>query len=299
MEASLGDYKEPIVYLSLARHMADSLDFMPLRIRVMEELMEGNREAGNFREAFNLAIQTQALKDSVLAQDKRDNLNDLDMVYQSEKKDQENESLTTLVSYQLSNLRNQRILILLLAIGSITLAIALTMGYRRNRERNHAYCVLIKKIKDEDEIRKTIPIVPGSPEMELIIADTEKPPSQLMDEIEQYFCKSRPYLDPKLKIEDVSSILNISSRVIAILLKDYKNSNFVSYVNHHRVARSKKLMTETAYQNYKIEAIAIESGFGTRQSFYNAFEDQIGMKPSNYREYISKNKLYAESECVG
>ena len=57
-------------------------------------------------------------------------------------------------------------------------------------------------------------------------------------------------------------------------------------------------MNDAAYRNYKIEAIAAESGFGTRQSFYNAFEQQIGMKPSYYREYIFNSTFFQDPDTA-
>lgn len=288
LDESLGDYKEPIVYLNQARHLADSIGDIPLRITVMEQLMDGQKMAGNFREALNLTTQIHALKDSVLVQDKQDNLHELDMVYQSEKRDQENKSLTSKVLYQESHLKTRLILILLLTLATIIMAIALVIGYRWNQQRNLAYGILIEKLKAEDENSKIIPMAQGTPETELGIDLTAKPPQHIMDEIDQYFREDKPYLDPKLRIEEVSSILNISPRVITILLKEFKNINFASYVNQYRIERSKELMNDIDYKNYKVEAIAIESGFGTRQSFYNAFEQQIGMKPSFYHKYILK-----------
>jgi AraC-like DNA-binding protein/tetratricopeptide (TPR) repeat protein len=297
--AKTGNYREPVAYLNLAKHIADSIGNISLSFSMMKELADAQTMAGNFKEALRLANEAQTLKDSLLVQDSQEHLQEMGMVYQSEKRDQENKSLTTLVSVQSSNLRNRMILIVLLALASIILAFALVIGYRWNNQRNLAYGVLINKIKEEDEYRETLPVEPASSELELEIGLTVKPPSELMDEIEKYFCEDKPYLDPKLKIEDVSSSLSISTRVIALLLKDYKNINFVSFVNQYRIDRSKKMMNDHAYRNYKIEAIAIESGFGTRQSFYNAFEQQIGMKPSYYREYISKNNLLLNEDAIG
>jgi len=107
-----------------------------------------------------------------------------------------------------------------------------------------------------------------------------------MDEIRLYFREEKPYLNPKLKIEDVSARVNIPARILGNMFKKYEGVNFAAYVNQFRINESQQRLGNPKYRNYKIEAIADESGFGSRQSFYTVFEQQIGMKPTVYRKNI-------------
>lgn len=150
--------------------------------------------------------------------------------------------------------------------------------------------MLIKKLELEDRVSSIWTSDAEFTSLEMVIDNTVIPPMKLMEEIERHFRDEKPFLNPKLKIEDVSASLNIPPREISALIKNYMNLNFTGFVNQYRITESKKMMHDIRYQNYKIEAIAFESGFGTRQSFYNAFEQQIGMKPMYYLEYISKNR---------
>jgi transcriptional regulator GlxA family with amidase domain len=49
---------------------------------------------------------------------------------------------------------------------------------------------------------------------------------------------------------------------------------------------------------YKIEAIAHDSGFGSKQSFYNTFEELTGIKPSDFRSNMMKTKNMNNNSAV-
>ncbi|MFZ4708183.1 MAG: AraC family transcriptional regulator [Bacteroidales bacterium] len=45
-------------------------------------------------------------------------------------------------------------------------------------------------------------------------------------------------------------------------------------------------MEDMRYNNYKIDAIGTECGFGSKQSFYTPFEQVTGLKPGYYRNQL-------------
>jgi AraC-like DNA-binding protein len=63
----------------------------------------------------------------------------------------------------------------------------------------------------------------------------------------------------------------------------YGFRNFSHFVNYYRVEEAKRMMACELFDIYTLEAIANMAGFGTRQAFYNVFEQLNGMKPACYR----------------
>ena len=59
--------------------------------------------------------------------------------------------------------------------------------------------------------------------------------------------------------------------------------NFKSYINEYRVDEAKRLLDEDKYLVRTIDAIAGETGFTNRSSFYRVFKRSQGISPSDYR----------------
>jgi AraC-like DNA-binding protein len=102
----------------------------------------------------------------------------------------------------------------------------------------------------------------------------------------------RPFLDSGFKTETLCAKFDISYTKLKELLNEHLNEqSFSNYVNSYRVNYAKVILADPEKNHYSIEGIALESGFGTRQSFYKVFEQQTGLKPNYFRENIQKKKL--------
>jgi AraC-like DNA-binding protein len=66
--------------------------------------------------------------------------------------------------------------------------------------------------------------------------------------------------------------------------------NFNSLLNHFRVEEAARKLGDPEFDHFTIEAIAKESGFGSRSSFYQVFEIFKGIKPNIYRSRINQQE---------
>jgi AraC-like DNA-binding protein len=107
--------------------------------------------------------------------------------------------------------------------------------------------------------------------------------SELFVRVSELFRRERCYLNPGLRLEQICVRLEITPAALLKVLKKQGFRNFSHFVNHYRVKEAKRMMASEAYDIYTLEAIAEMAGFGTRQAFYNAFEQLSGMKPAYYR----------------
>lgn len=112
----------------------------------------------------------------------------------------------------------------------------------------------------------------------------------IKSKLENLFNSNHLYLNNALSIEDLSKELNVKTHHLSQTFTHIFKENFNDYVNKFRVAHSKKLLTDVAYKNYKIEAIAQESGFNNKVTFYKAFSKFTSLTPSAFRKMQEKSK---------
>ena len=114
---------------------------------------------------------------------------------------------------------------------------------------------------------------------------------QTFQNLQSLVSKEKLYLRQKLKLEEICMHIHTNPRTLGALLKDHGFRNFAHFVNHFRVMDAARMMASEVYDVYTIEAIAIMAGFANRQSFYNAFERIVGVKPAVYRATKSRLQM--------
>ncbi|WP_421764447.1 helix-turn-helix domain-containing protein [Ekhidna sp.] len=91
------------------------------------------------------------------------------------------------------------------------------------------------------------------------------------------------YLNKNLKLSDLSNELSFNERLVSRAINKFGSGNFNKFINSFRIEHSKELLTGGNFDHYTIEAIADESGFSNKVSFYNAFKSDTGMSPTQFR----------------
>ncbi len=252
-----------------------------LILMILPTLIEVYESSGDYKKAYYYSNQLNKLKDSLLTIEKTKSILELEKKYQTKKKDLEIKNLG-----QISTLRYKIIFLLLIA-----LLIVLYLLRQRNRlyhENKNAYTVLIKKYKDENNSRNTEVITekPSSTKSNNDFTDTK---DELYSRLVLFYETEKPYLDSNLKVEFIAKKMGISQRDIALLLKKYGYRSFNNFNNKFRVEEVKKCFDDDQYKPIKTQAIASECGFGSKQPFYNAFEEFTGLNPGFYRDEITKS----------
>lgn len=165
------------------------------------------------------------------------------------------------------------------------------MWYKKNKlhkEKTAAYIILMRKYRDEKIKKEQLEIKSPSTVPLESNQETASEEITLFTKLNEYYLQEKPYLDSKLKIEQVAKQLQVPQRNLITALRAGGYTSFTSFTNKYRIDEVKRLFEDPAFLHYKIEALAFKSGFGAKQSFYNAFEGFTGVKPSYYRTEILK-----------
>lgn len=92
--------------------------------------------------------------------------------------------------------------------------------------------------------------------------------------------EDRIYLNPLLKLSDIARLANTNRSYASAYFSSETGTTFYDHINQLRVAHSIALLTDTSK---RLDEIAEQSGFNSRQSFHRVFLSIKGMTPSSYR----------------
>lgn len=291
---SMHNTTQAIDYLKSAIIIADSIGQTNMKMLLKDQLQSVYEENANYKEAYLLSKELKVFNDSTKSIDKQIAIRDMVEIYQKEKKELENKLLKSELTKKDKLLINRYIIIVLLFIISLVLGVLLWRIITLYKQRSFAFDVLMKKYMQESELKKEYDEVTDvstkaifDSEDTTVEAEIIKPTdTSLMQELVTYFKNQKPYLNPKLKVEDVAEILNSSRKNIAMALHEHNHSNFASFTNAYRVEHAKELMLKHEYKNYKTEEVGFMSGFGSKQNFYMVFRQVTGLQPSYFHQNV-------------
>lgn len=102
----------------------------------------------------------------------------------------------------------------------------------------------------------------------------------LSESIRTLFERDRIFLNPQLKLSDVAALTNSNRTYVSRFFNSSHGKTFFEFVNEYRVNYVKSLLETTTG---KLEVIAEQSGFSSRQSFHRVFSKIAGCTPEQYR----------------
>ncbi|MEN0004940.1 MAG: AraC family transcriptional regulator [Bacteroidota bacterium] len=102
--------------------------------------------------------------------------------------------------------------------------------------------------------------------------------------LDQLMQVAKPHLDPSLTIAKLSEQLGLNSKELSQIINQSTDKNYSQYIAQLRIEEAKRLLTAPDYSNYKIAAIAYESGFNSLSSFNAYFKKLVGKTAQAYRK---------------
>ena len=98
--------------------------------------------------------------------------------------------------------------------------------------------------------------------------------------IQRLFSEERIYLNPRLKLSDISRMVGSNRTYVSDFFNRVNGKTFYEYVNRHRVAYACELLTGTSKC---VDVVAEEAGFSSRSTFFRVFSAVVGVTPSEFR----------------
>lgn len=278
---NLGKGEDAVQYMLRSIHIADSIGAKNISLRLSPTLIGIYKDKGDYKNALFVAEKLKLLNDSILSKENQITVHELEQKYQTKEK---NKQIIRLKED--SSLRQNIATLLLFLSGSLFF-----MWNKKNKlhkEKTVAYSVLMKKYRDEKQEKLQTEIQSANSFPIISIQEIDSEELLLFTKLNEYYLREKPYLDSKLKADQVAKLLQVPQRNLIIALRAGGFDSFTSFTSKYRIDEVKRLFEDPTLKNYKIEALAFKSGFGSKQSFYNTFEAFTGVKPSYYRTEILK-----------
>ena len=105
-----------------------------------------------------------------------------------------------------------------------------------------------------------------------------------------YMDTDKPYRDESCSIRSLSEQTNIPEYQLSKLLNAHGGISFADFVNDYRLKEAVVYLNDKSKQRKTIDTIAMECGFGSRSSFYRAFDKAYCISPTAYRKQFNSNK---------
>lgn len=103
-----------------------------------------------------------------------------------------------------------------------------------------------------------------------------------------YFENEKPYLQPKLCINDLSMALEIPQHFLSQIINHSLGHTFYSFVNSYRVNEVKRRILSDDKNKYTLLAIAFDSGFNSKSGFNQNFKVETGMTPMEFKNSLNR-----------
>lgn len=98
-------------------------------------------------------------------------------------------------------------------------------------------------------------------------------------DLEDYFQRQQPYLDPQLDLQRVADDCGYSRNQISYLLNQVLGQSFYRYVNQARLQHVLQIL-QHASPSLRIDELAFAAGFNSLSAFYSCFRQGTGLSPT-------------------
>lgn len=109
--------------------------------------------------------------------------------------------------------------------------------------------------------------------------------------LKKYMTDEKPFLNPDLKIQDISKEINVPVRELSVLINHQLGQHFYDFVNTYRIENAMEILKDSSKSKVTILEILYEVGFNSKSSFNTAFKKQTGNTPTAYRKALQYSNL--------
>ena len=95
-------------------------------------------------------------------------------------------------------------------------------------------------------------------------------------------------LKEDLTVPDLARASGVTAPQISQILNGQMNQNFFSFVNNYRIQLAQRMLLDPQTSGMPIVELAVEVGFKSKSSFYDAFKRATNMTPTQFKRAMEK-----------
>ena len=199
-------------------------------------------------------------------------INELNILHETEKKDQQ------LAAQKLRIAEQEKELLLIIFIALALLAGLLVTLFLRNKLKIANRILYEKNLditKRWNQLQHFYLIRKESQEKEEDVS--------LFTKINCTMTDDKIYTNPELTIDQLAKKVNSNTKYVSQAINENAEMNFSTYINTFRIEEAKQLLRDGESKNWSMDAVAEKCGFNNPTSFYQAFKKNTGMTPSAFK----------------
>jgi len=112
----------------------------------------------------------------------------------------------------------------------------------------------------------------------------ENEKKKIHDTLLMYMKTCKPYLEPELTIEQLSSKLSVRPKALSQVINESLQQNFFDFINRYRIEEAKHLLKAPPDKKMTVSEILYEVGFNSKSSFYTLFKKYTGLTPKDFQK---------------
>ncbi len=280
-----GSYKDAELTIGKGISFSEQIQSIRMLNKFNYQLYELNKYKKDYEKALANYLVFSVTKDSILSVESENKIAELEIQYQTEKKEQQITLLNTKDELNSQIISKQKFSLIFLIAGSGILLISLIIVLINYFQKNKAYKMLVKQNIEIVNLERAKNHKLSSK----AISNEQQIVNDLLSAIEGDKC----FLNPTCTIDELAKKIDTNRQYLSTIINDKFNSNFNSFINTYRIKEARKLLLDKEYDKYTIDAIANLSGFNNRATFNIAFKKNTGITPSFFKKeqsfLVSKN----------
>lgn len=244
---------------------------------------------GKPAEALAFYKRYTAIKDSIVGSQDRRAQAELQLQYETEKKDRQLEQMSRLLMN--SSVKSRSFLWGNLIIGMLLLAGTFIFVYRLNNRTRPAVNSISIYPEHSSSRKNAGTLLPDQASKSSLTDDMQQ---QIWTSLNNLMISEKLYLDSSIKLSSLAGRLNTNTSYLSKVINEQSKENFCNYLNQLRIREAQTLLSNPENQYLSIEGIAQTVGFNSKSAFNSAFKKYTSKTPS---EYLSESQI-AETSSV-
>lgn len=284
------DFAAALIALEKSLELCRELNIQSLITDNLLDISETYQAKGDAANALKFYKLYTTSKDSIVNASNVVQIADLQMKYETQKKDSQ---IKSLLNQTLSTKKGQYYIIGNIVAIILILFIAIIFFFRLKgnySERIQLMLTLQNKVKNQKEkaIEFFSPIMPDKATKPLL---TKTMQQQLWLQLKELTEKEKIYLRNDISLSELARRLNTNTAYLSKVINETTGENFSNFLNQYRIEEACCLLSNPKGRSMTIEGIAQTVGFNSKSAFNIAFKKIKSVTPSEYL-----NQQFAENQ---